>query len=151
MSNALSRRLFVSCLFSPFALLAPALPSYQPLICFRRWCVPSVRAAGGPQVQQDGPRQHPRNSARSGRKHEHVLRAVFLPRHMDGDQQVPARVSVRPAAERCLGRLGRLSRPAAPQHRKQFFFLRAVPRFLCSTHRKTRWARYVRTERNLLP
>lgn len=48
---------------------------------------------GGPEVQQDGPGQHPGHSSRQGGQHEHVLRAFFFSSDLDGHQHVPARVS----------------------------------------------------------
>lgn len=51
-------------------------------------------ATGGPEVQQDGPGQHPGHASRSCRQHEHVLRAFVFPSDLDGHQHVSARVSL---------------------------------------------------------
>ena len=49
--------------------------------------------SGGPEVQQDGPGQHPGDFTRQSRQHEHVLRAFFFSGDLDGHQDVSARVS----------------------------------------------------------
>lgn len=49
---------------------------------------------GGPEVQQNGFRQHSGIASRPSGEHEHVLPAVLLPVDLDGHQHIPARVSM---------------------------------------------------------